>query len=415
MSNPGSLLEPEDEVTLVEAWADDAAEDTDYEGATFSGSTLQGTDWTVETIVSQLRQSNIDVSPHFQRRSVWSAQRMSRFIESLFIGFPVPQLVLAADKRRRGGFIVLDGKQRLTALQRFVLDAQSGIDSLRLTGLDLLVHMNGKNFHDLESNPVFADDLRAFMNTTIRTAVVSNWTDDRYLNLVFHRLNSGSVALSSQELRQALYPGEFSTALDKYAATSEALHAALRTREADFRMRDTELALRFVAFKLRLTDYAGNLKSFLDYTTEIYNADWERSKPAVDRALSSMDMSIETALEVFGRDAFRRYDTNRYEALFNRAVFDVQSLYFSVPEIVTAALERSSEVRYAFEELMTVDRDFVNAVSATTKSLGATQYRLEAWGRRLESVLGVSVALPSRDQSGRIIWDYAGPGWSAQI
>lgn len=33
---------------------------------------IWGTDWTVETIVSQLEKENIDLNPKFQRRDAWS-------------------------------------------------------------------------------------------------------------------------------------------------------------------------------------------------------------------------------------------------------------------------------------------------------------------------------------------------------
>ncbi len=36
---------------------------------------ITGTDWTTETILSQLRQGNIDLSPSFQRRDAWGCGR----------------------------------------------------------------------------------------------------------------------------------------------------------------------------------------------------------------------------------------------------------------------------------------------------------------------------------------------------
>jgi hypothetical protein len=395
------------EGTVIEAWADDASEEADSALTPASNAFLQGTDWTVETLLSQLRQGNIDVSPAFQRRSVWNTVRMSRFIESIFVGFPIPQLVLASDKARRGAFIVLDGKQRLSALSKFALMTDADPEPLRLTGLDLLPDFNGRTFQELSDDPVVADDLRMFLNTTIRTVVISNWVDDSYLNLVFHRLNTGSVALSSQELRQALYPGAFSTRINEFAARSSALHRALRTTEADFRMRDTELALRFVAFQLRMPDYAGNLKTFLDQTTSLFNDGWVSAQGSVEDALNSLESGIGVAMEIFGEDAFRRFADGRYESLFNRAIFDVQAFYFSKVEYAELALARGPQVKSAFEELLVADTQFATAVSSTTKSLGATYYRLEAWGKALFSVLGIPGKLPVRRDDGRIEWGVA--------
>src|SRR4051812_41918067 len=80
---------------------------------------VTGTDWTTETVVSQLKKGNIQLTPRFQRRDAWKKDRKSRFIESLIVGLPIPQIVLAESKSERGKFIVLDGKQRLLALLQF--------------------------------------------------------------------------------------------------------------------------------------------------------------------------------------------------------------------------------------------------------------------------------------------------------
>jgi uncharacterized protein DUF262 len=78
-----------------------------------------GTDWTAATLIDQLGRGNIKLDPIFQRRDAWNAARKSRFIESIILGLPIPQLVLAEAKDDRGSFLVIDGKQRLLSLQQF--------------------------------------------------------------------------------------------------------------------------------------------------------------------------------------------------------------------------------------------------------------------------------------------------------
>ncbi|WHQ68693.1 DUF262 domain-containing protein [Methylorubrum extorquens] len=68
-----------------------ATEDT----AAFSEAVLYSSDWTVETVISQMTNSNIEMNPRFQRRDAWSPGGKSRFIESIILGFPIPQIVLA--------------------------------------------------------------------------------------------------------------------------------------------------------------------------------------------------------------------------------------------------------------------------------------------------------------------------------
>lgn len=79
---------------------------------------VSGSDWTTATILDQLLRNNIQLTPRFQRRDAWDITLKSRFIESLILGFPVPQIVLATSQEQ-GKFIVLDGKQRLLTILQF--------------------------------------------------------------------------------------------------------------------------------------------------------------------------------------------------------------------------------------------------------------------------------------------------------
>src|SRR5712691_6586714 len=97
-------------------------------------------------------------------------------------------------------------------------------------------------------------------NQSIRTVVIRGWTNDETLYTIFHRLNTGSVPLSTQELRQALHPGSFLSFAAKFSEQSQPLKTLLGLKKPDFRMRDVELVVRFYAFSLRLSEYKGNLK-----------------------------------------------------------------------------------------------------------------------------------------------------------
>ena len=94
-------------------------EDLEHQNDWADGAVLWSTDWTCETVVSQLERGNIELNPTFQRRSAWTDKKQSLFIESLILGLPIPQLILAEDKNRKGSFIVIDGKQRLLEIRRF--------------------------------------------------------------------------------------------------------------------------------------------------------------------------------------------------------------------------------------------------------------------------------------------------------
>jgi uncharacterized protein DUF262 len=65
--------------------------------------------------------NQIELSPDFQRRSVWSLQAKSYLIDTIIRGKPMPKLLLTQDVRdRRNIRIVVDGQQRLRAILEYV-------------------------------------------------------------------------------------------------------------------------------------------------------------------------------------------------------------------------------------------------------------------------------------------------------
>lgn len=158
-------------------------ETDDFDLKSISQVVVYNTDWTTATILDQLLRENIDLNPRFQRRDAWNIQRKSRLIESLILGLPVPQIVLA--ERAKGKYLVLDGKQRLLTVLQFYNQSQSANNNFKLNHLELLSDLNGLKFQDLEE----MDYLEALNNQTIRTTIIRNWQKESFLYQLFLRLN----------------------------------------------------------------------------------------------------------------------------------------------------------------------------------------------------------------------------------
>jgi hypothetical protein len=358
---------------------------------------VTSSDWTTETILSQLRRKNIDLNPRFQRRDAWSPERKSRFIESLILGLPVPQLVLAEAKGQRGTYIVIDGKQRLLALVQFATKDQDGSDfkTLKLGHLKNREDLNGQTLWDLENNPAFASDLTAFENQTIRTVVVKNWPNENFLYTVFLRLNTGSLPLSPQELRRALHPGKFVDFVDDFSYESARLRKALGLKKPDFRMRDVELCVRYYAFRHFMAEYKGNLKKFLDDTCMKLNEAWANQEDQIREEAQKLEKSLVLAAKVFGaKNAFRRYTGSKYEGRFNRAVFDVMVYYFSSKSVAEKVLANKELVKRAFEDLCSGNEEFARSIETTTKSISATHTRISLWCEELKRVTKAKLRVP---------------------
>ena len=388
----------------MELWHPDPSEEDESDlEVPRTQAVVTSTDWTTETILSQLGRGNIELSPNFQRREAWIDSRKSAFIESLFLGLPVPQLVLAERKDQRGSYMVIDGKQRLLSIRRFGVEGpKDEFIPLTLTGLSTRADLNGHTWMSLKDDPAFQADKAAYENQTIRTVVVRNWEDENFLYLVFLRLNTGSVPLSPQELRQALHPGPFTKFVDEYSSDSASIRKALGINKPDFRMRDVELLVRFFAFAELISEYRGNLKLFLDNTAKHFNNNWDTRQVEVLELAKQCDQAIEGTFEIFEDDAFRRWQApNGFEGRFNRAVFDIMTFYFRDHRLASMAIDKKDAVKTAFRELSEQDDQFAEALQTTTKSIRATFNRLTRWGLALQTVLGCQLVIPESPPTAR--------------
>lgn len=364
---------------------------------------VSGTDWTVETLVNQMRKGRIDLDPTFQRRNAWLANRKSKLIESIILGFPIPQIVLAEKPGRRGQYFVLDGKQRLLALRQFFADTDDDRDAnfepLSLAGLEVLTELNRTTVSELEeSRP---DSFSALENATIRTVVLSNWNSESLLLSLFLRLNTGSVALSPQELRQALIPGSFMQWIDATSGSSRELQRLLGIDHPDRRMIDAELLLRHIAFAISPLPYRGNLKSFLDDTSRHMTSEWEAVHELLDRTYSDFRAGLTVGQEAFGNNFCRKWSgtgvtasLGRWERALNRALFDVQAYSLSLPNVRDAISEQSDAILEAFKQKCVSDEAFVRSISATTKTADAFITRHRAWRSIIQGVTGIHYEIP---------------------
>lgn len=390
-----SETEALEEVPLVPDQGEDEVDPGDTH-KTFSAS-VTSRDWTVESLVLQMRKGRIDLEPSFQRRNAWLANRKSKLIESIMLGFPIPQVVLAERIDKPGHFFVLDGKQRLLALRQFFFDPKDerdeGFEPLRLTGLEVLSELNRLDAAGLEKGR--PDLLAAIENYSMRTVVLSQWNSERLLLSLFLRLNTGSVQLSPQELRQALIHGKFIEWLDVESGKLPELRTLLGNNHPDRRMADAELLLRHLAFSTSPIKYRGNLKQFLDDTSDAYNKSWSAMKPTAETTLAEFAAAIAAGADLLGSDRIcRKWSGSKFERALNRAIFDVQIYSLSLPVVREALEGKGNEIVEAFMEACETDQAFVRSVTTTTKTAEAFITRHRTWMRIVEQVGGVTYPMP---------------------
>lgn len=360
---------------------------------------LSSSDWTVETLYGQIKKGNINLSPEFQRRQVWDEKKQTAFIESLILGIPVPQIVIAQNGATRGKYLVLDGKQRLLSIMRFYDGA------LELRHPELLKELRGARYENMDS--VYLD---ALDNATIRAVRLSGQKNEAVLFTIFHRLNSGSVSLNTQELRFALIPGPFARFASEFTEKDFEL-AQLFSATAngpDFRMRDIELLTRYCGIAHRPDLYGGSLKDFLDEATRWLNGldDEHRYDSYATEATRSISVY---------RDVYREIETLKSEkiaafsllqeeknARFNRAVFDALCFATQDVSVREAVSSKKKAVARQLMEVLSMP-EFVIACSLSTKTKESLVKRVSLWSEALSACLGVSVKTLSFDDEKKIV------------
>ena len=102
----------------VEAWEEEA----NSRGAFNDQIRAKSDTWCLNEFSYYAKQGGLNLNPSYQRGDVWPTSDSQKLIESILRGIPLPSIILLrpADKRSKKRFEVVDGKQRLTAILRFV-------------------------------------------------------------------------------------------------------------------------------------------------------------------------------------------------------------------------------------------------------------------------------------------------------
>ncbi len=383
------------------SYADDIGEEEEPGEAKLTAADVEDVllytlDWSVQSLMERIG-STFDINPAFQRRDAWANDRKSRYIESLMLGLPVPQIVLAEDKASKGRFIVLDGKQRLITMKQFAAPDER-FSTFHLRKMEFLSHLDGMTFDDIRASLIDRDYVENLLAQPVRTIVVRNWRKEAVLYQVFLRLNQGSLPLSPQELRQALFPGNFSSWINSRSATSDPIHRARRIKGEDFRMRDAEMLLRGISFHENLEEYGGNLREFLDNMCRNGNLSWQANHHRYEAQADLIELAIHRTEEIFGkRDAFLRYERDRYIRRFNVAVFDTMCLVLSSPELTADAIRGAGPaIKEGYEQLCRDNPKFQDALKSTTKTVLATGRRLVLFAEIVTQATGLSLSITER-------------------
>ena len=355
--------------------------------------TVYSRDWTIETIYAQIEKDNIDLNPKFQRRNAWKDDKKSKLLESFILSLPVPEIIFAENPKKPKSFIIIDGKQRLLTIAGFINPEKYPYwRDPKLSGLKSRSNLNGLTYDDLIKNPNFTDEVRTLMNSDMRCTIVSGFKSSDVLYDIFYRLNTGSVLLSAQELRQVLNKGPFANYLYEKTETIQPIHSIMSLSEPDPRLFDMEFILRFIAFSLRGKKYTGNLKKFLDDTMGEINKKWGELKPKIDEIYKMMNYGIDNLHRVFNSSQIgRRYVDKGYFPKYNKVISEVQIYYFARLREKDFSASRNKQFKQLFQDISINNQKFNDTISKSTKDLSKYRERYDIFREIVNKAYGTSI------------------------
>lgn len=337
------------------------------------------------------KRGKLDVQPDFQRGFVWDAKRASRLIESALLGIPLPIIYLSEEPDNRE--YVIDGQQRLTSFFSFIDGKLPDNSNFDLRGLKVLSELNGKAYGEL--NDELQDTIRYFK---IRTITFKRESDPNLKFEIFERLNTGSVPLNDQELRNCIYRGPYNDLVHELSREPDFVFI-LDLAQPDKRRRDVELVLRFFAFfNATYLKYKPPMKAFLNkdaQAKQYISADDQKALTAAFKNACQITRSM------FGKQAFKRFyrgdeknPGGRWEPKkFNASLYDIVMCTFA-QEDKNTIYGKMDSVREALICLMTENQEFIESIELSTSSVQAVRKRFDLWRAQLDKVVGTKVKEP---------------------
>lgn len=141
----------------------------------------------------------LELNPRFQRRYVWIDKAKSFLMDSILRGKPIPKIFIRQKihpKTKQTVREVVDGQQRIRTILDYLKDGF-------VVSKTHNTEFGGKYFTDLPD-----EVQRGALTYEISVDLLLDAPDDEVLD-IFTRLNSYSIVLNKQELRNAKYVGEF--------------------------------------------------------------------------------------------------------------------------------------------------------------------------------------------------------------
>lgn len=341
------------------------------------------------------------LSPKFQRRPIWKTTAKAYLMDTLLRDFPVPpiHIRLAEDPTTGVRREIIDGQQRLRALFDFVEG------NLRLSS-SLDGPWAGRTYDQL------SDHLQSRLKLYKFHIFQYQGVDDETVLQIFSRINTYSVTLNAQELRNGKWFGQFKQAVYSLALEHLEFWRQFRifTENGIARMLEAELVGELLIMQLDgLQDKKASIDSFysalddewgskpvlFEYRGEKKPTNWLDRQESAERLRNVFAEIGESVGQFLSDSEFRRVPLfyTLYGAIYHR-LYGLPRLNLATPrrsltsqarrKLLFAVTELSDLLadKPAQDELRGWRREFLVSSARQTDNVGPRQTRLKIlWER----------------------------------
>lgn len=255
------------------------------------------------------------INPDFQRFFRWTIYQKTRFIESIFLGIPIPSIFIY--QRADGVWELVDGLQRISSILEF-MNILKGKEPIPLEGTENLPGLKDMVWEKLPMSLKLQ-----FKRSKIDVKIITKESDVNAKFDVFERINTGGSFLSEQEVRNSLLIMlnkniyNWLKDLSEYPNFRNCISISDRLISEQY---DTELVLRYLSI-LKFNYDKQDISSFLS----------DSLKRIVKEGVIDLDLEGANFKKLFdilsialGDNCFKKYDfvKNEFRGKFLESAFE---------------------------------------------------------------------------------------------
>lgn len=274
----------------------------------------------VGELINLYENKEIELHPEFQRFFRWSPTQKTKFIESLLIGIPIPQVFVS--QREDGVWDVVDGLQRLSTIYEFagVLRNEEGniLPPLTLEKVDSLPSLFNKKWSDDSDPGNSLDQAQRLLikRAKIDIAILKQESDPIAKYELFQRLNTGGSIATDQEIRNCILimsnreRFRWLTDLSKNDSFKACISLSDKALQEQYEL---ELILRFLIFRNMDEETLATIpqREISDYITHWTTRLADSSDINYEIEKLAFNVTFRVLYEELEGDSFRKYNHER--------------------------------------------------------------------------------------------------------